>query len=90
MHDCQKFREDWLAASAEGSVDCVECSSLLRRRRRILLAAAAAAPPVPELSEEYWNRLRSSPARNVNQEKCRAILPGLLEVVRTGGSGCGC
>jgi hypothetical protein len=42
MHDCQKFREDWMAATAEASVECVECRRFCDEADAILLAAAAA------------------------------------------------
>jgi len=76
MHDCQKFREDWIAAESEGCVECEECRRFCGEADAILLAAAAAAPPVPELSEEYWNgfegRLRESLTRENAARSYRA------------------
>jgi hypothetical protein len=54
MHDCQRFREDWIAGTAEDS-DCRQCRRFCDEADAILLAAAGAAPPIPEFSEEYWN-----------------------------------
>jgi len=57
MHDCQKFREDWIAGTAadnaEDVIDCEECLRFCEEADSILLATAAS--PIPELSEEYWN-----------------------------------
>ena len=55
MHDCQKFREDWIAGSAEDFGDCVECRSFCEEAQAILQATDGAAQPIPELNEEYWN-----------------------------------
>jgi hypothetical protein len=54
MHDCQRFREDWIAGTAEDS-DCQECRRFCEEADAILLAAAGAAPPIPEFPEEFWN-----------------------------------
>jgi hypothetical protein len=54
MHDCQKFREDWIGGTVEDAIDCEECLRFCEEADVILLATAA-APPIPELSEEYWN-----------------------------------
>jgi hypothetical protein len=67
MHDCQKYREDWLAGTEEGPVDCGECRSFCEDANAILIAAVVGAPPLPDVSEEYWkgfeNRLRKSLVR---------------------------
>ena len=55
MHDCQKFREDWVPGTAEGPVDCEECRRYCEEAGAILMAAACATPPIPEFTEEYWN-----------------------------------
>jgi len=57
MHDCQKFREDWVPGTAEGPVDCKECRRFCEEAGAILRAVASAAPPIPEFPEEYWNGL---------------------------------
>lgn len=67
MHDCQKYREDWLAGTEEGQVDCGECRSFCEDANAILIATVVGAPPLPDVSEEYWsgfeNRLRKSLVR---------------------------
>ncbi len=67
MHDCQKYREDWLAGTEEGQVDCGECRSFCEDANAILVATVVGAPPLPDVSEEYWkgfeNRLRKSLVR---------------------------
>jgi hypothetical protein len=58
MHDCQKFREDWIAGAAAGTedaIDCEECLCFCEEADVILLATAAAAPSIPEFSDKYWN-----------------------------------
>ena len=61
MHDCQRFREDWIAGSAEDFGDCVECRNFCQEAQVILQATAA--QPIPEFAEAYWDhfedRLRS-------------------------------
>jgi hypothetical protein len=56
MHDCQKFREDWIGDSADTSVDCEDCRSFCMEAQLILQATESAAQPIPEFSEEYWER----------------------------------
>jgi len=59
MHDCQRFREDWVAGiieDAEAVVDCQECRVFCEEANSILQAAAAIALPEEELSDAYWNR----------------------------------
>jgi len=54
MHDCQRFREDWVAGFAKESVDCEECRSFCEEAQFILQATEA--KPIPDLSEAYWDR----------------------------------
>jgi len=54
MHDCQRFREDWVAGLAKDFGDCKECLSFCDDAQFILLATKAA--PIPELSEAFWDR----------------------------------
>jgi hypothetical protein len=67
MHDCQRYREDWLAGTEEGPVDCVECRSFCEDANAILIATVVGAPPLPDVTDEYWNgfenRLRKSLVR---------------------------
>jgi hypothetical protein len=55
MHDCQRFREDWIAGLTEDAGDCADCRSFCEDSRLILEAIEGAAQPVPELPEAYWN-----------------------------------
>jgi len=55
MHDCQKFREDWLEGTGIGPVECDECRHFCEETDAILIAAVVAVPPIPELSGEYWD-----------------------------------
>jgi hypothetical protein len=54
MHDCQKFREDWVAGSGEVFGDCETCRSFCEEAGLILQAAES--QPIPELAEAYWDR----------------------------------
>jgi hypothetical protein len=62
MHDCQKFREDWVAGSLQ-ETGCDACRRFCQEADAVLTALGAASSPVPEASEPYWiwfeNRLRS-------------------------------
>ena len=61
MHDCQRFREDWIARSAGDPVDCEKCRRFCEETSEVLTALASRGPVDP--SEEYWagfsNRLRA-------------------------------
>jgi hypothetical protein len=67
MHDCQRYREDWLTGTEEGQVDCGECLSFCEDANAILIATVVGAPPLPDVSKEYWkgfeDRLRKSLVR---------------------------
>ncbi len=54
MHDCQKYREDWVAGTAEAIHSCEACRSFCEEAAAILQATETAAAPVPELTEDYW------------------------------------
>jgi|SRR5688572_5979122 len=54
MHDCQRFREDWVAGLDKDFGDCKECLSFCDEAQFILLATKA--KPIPELSEAFWDR----------------------------------
>jgi hypothetical protein len=57
MHDCQKFREDWIDAKSDAPADCEECRLFCEEADVILQATAGTARPLPEFSEEYWSGL---------------------------------
>jgi len=59
MHDCQKFREDWIDGTARDLTDCEECRSFCEEADVILQATAGAAQPIREFSEEYLNGLEN-------------------------------
>ena len=67
MHDCQRFREDWIAGTEENAADCEDCRMFCEDANIIMVAAVVGAPPLPELSEEqlsrFDTRLRKSLAR---------------------------
>lgn len=55
MHDCQRFREDWVDGAVEEASDCEDCRSFCREAAAVLQAAGGAAYPVAALSEDYWD-----------------------------------
>jgi len=56
MHDCQRFREDWIAGLAEDAGGCELCRSFCEDSRLILKSIEGATQPIPELSEKYWDQ----------------------------------
>src|SRR5678815_3116534 len=56
MHDCQRFREDWIAGVAEDFGTCQDCRSFCDDARLLLQAVDGATPALPDLSETYWDR----------------------------------
>jgi hypothetical protein len=68
MHDCQRFREDWVAGEAEDFGDCGECRSFCEEAQFILRATDGAAQPAPEFSEYYWNRFEGRMRENLLHE----------------------
>jgi hypothetical protein len=59
MHDCQKFREDWITSEAEDYGDCEECRNFCEEAQLVLQATDGSAQPMPELPQEYWNRFEA-------------------------------
>jgi hypothetical protein len=59
MHDCQRYREDWVSGVAEEDHGCEECRSFCEEAALILQATDGAAHPVPEISDYYWNRFEN-------------------------------
>jgi hypothetical protein len=68
MHDCQKYREDWLAGTQEDPVDCEDCRIFCEDANIIMVAAVVGAPPLPELSEDDLNRFDSRLRRSLARE----------------------
>jgi len=56
MHDCQRFREDWIVGLTEDAGECELCRSFCEDSRLILQAIEAATPPVPQLSTTFWDQ----------------------------------
>jgi hypothetical protein len=56
MHDCQRFREDWIAGVTEDVGACEMCRAFCEDTRLILEAIDGAAQPVPALPDAYWDR----------------------------------
>lgn len=54
MHDCQRYREDWVAGLAKDLDDCDECLSFCEEAQFILQATEA--KPISEPSEAFWDR----------------------------------
>ncbi|HVQ63884.1 MAG TPA: hypothetical protein VMT78_05075 [Terriglobia bacterium] len=61
MHDCQRFREDWIARFTGDPAGCDDCRLFCEETSAVLAALASRGPVEP--SEEYWtgfsNRLRA-------------------------------
>jgi hypothetical protein len=72
MHDCQRFREDWIAECPEDDVvdfgDCQDCRSFCQEAQLILQATDGANNPVPELSVYDWQRFEVRLRENLVHE----------------------
>jgi len=62
MHDCQKFRENWIAGSSDGT-DCNACRVFCNEVDDVITALGISSSPIPDASDQYWggfeNRLRA-------------------------------
>lgn len=55
MHDCQKFREDWIAGCGAGEdTGCDECR-LFCEDASAILTALRSMNPVPDVEAPYWS-----------------------------------
>ena len=54
MHDCQRFREDWVAGIIESAGDCAECRIFCEEAGAVLHATTT-VPQLIEFQEPYWN-----------------------------------
>ena len=55
MHDCQKFREEWIAGCGAGKESgCDECRLFCEDVSAILTALRSPSNPVPDASSPYW------------------------------------
>jgi hypothetical protein len=59
MHDCQRFRETWIAGSGNELPFCEDCREFCREAAAILAALDAAFEPAPRFPEEYWDDFSS-------------------------------
>lgn len=54
MHDCQRYREDWIENHQLGT-DCDDCRHFCNEAQSVIAAFDATTPSLPE-DEEYWTR----------------------------------
>jgi len=55
MHDCHKFREEWIAGCEAGDDSgCDECRLFCEDASAILMALRSPSNPVPDASSAYW------------------------------------
>jgi hypothetical protein len=70
MHDCQKYREEWLDAAAEEITGCEKCRQFCTEAAALFQVMSPAARPAAEMPAGYWSgfedRLRSNLA-NTNR-----------------------
>jgi hypothetical protein len=70
MHDCQKYREEWLDAAAEEITGCEKCRQFCTEAAALFQVMSPAARPAFEMPDGYWSgfedRLRSNLA-NTNR-----------------------
>jgi len=74
MHDCQKFREDWIAGPVP-IPDCEECRRFREEANTILMATSADAHPLPEFPDEYWDGLEDRLRETLVQENVSRSTP---------------
>jgi predicted DNA-binding protein (UPF0251 family) len=77
MHDCQKFREDWVSeCGVRKETGCDECR-LFCEDTSAILSALRSSNPVPDASAAYWtwfeNRLRVRLAEESAAAHLRAV-----------------
>ena len=71
MHDCRKFREDWVAASRESrdvSPACEDCRRFCSESAAVFAALDAPNIAVPENSDEYWSAFEERCRKYLNEE----------------------
>ena len=68
MHDCQKFREDWIAGPV-AVPDCDACRRFREEANDILMATSSTTHPLPEFSDDYWNGLEDRLRETLVKEK---------------------
>ena len=67
MHDCQRFREDWIAGPVPVP-DCEDCRRFREEANDILMATSSTTHPLPEFTDDYWNGLEDRLRETLVQE----------------------
>jgi hypothetical protein len=68
MHDCQRFREDWIAGSIAEEPACEDCRQFCGEAGAILATLDVLYKPAPETSEDYWTTFSSQLRTNLIAE----------------------
>jgi hypothetical protein len=75
MHDCQRFREDWISGSGGDPAGCGDCRQFCDEAGAVLAAFDTSRPGAPD--DEYWlgfdNRLRTRLIRENAVTRQRAV-----------------
>jgi hypothetical protein len=75
MHDCQRFREDWITGSVGDPAGCGDCRQFCDEAGAVLVAFDTSRPGMPD--NEYWlgfdNRLRTRLIRENAVTRQRAV-----------------
>jgi len=76
MHDCQKFREDWIAGCGAGEdTGCDECR-LFCEDASAILTALRSMNPVPDVEAPYWSWFGTRLRARLLDEAGVALTPG--------------
>ena len=75
MHDCQRFREEWIAGcGAPEGTGCDECRLFCEDASTILTALRSTSSPVPADSAPYWSWFGTRLRARLVEENVRADL----------------
>ena len=55
MHDCRKYREEWLDAALEETTNCEKCRQFCEEAAALLQVMNSAERPASEVSTDYWS-----------------------------------
>ena len=72
MHDCQKFREDWVAGSGDSSPGCEDCRRFCEEAGAVLAALDASERFAPPVSEQHLSRLDAQLRTRLIEERAAA------------------
>jgi hypothetical protein len=90
MHDCQKFREDWLDGLQTEKPVCGDCREYCQDATAVLMALDKLRDPGPEVSDNYWadfnSRLRVNLVK-ANASKKRSTLR-MYSIAAVGAAAC--